>query len=487
MKKHLGLFSAITFALMALIGCGQTEQAPFSTFVLSSSSKQTTIVPHKIYIHSNNEDCGLVLLKTTGYGYREPAAQYSEYRDYTSEIIVSAHSTTNVRFLGWYNNQNRLVESNPVYSFSMPNHDYELEAKWNYFKIEYNLNGGVNDPSNPDHYMIETGMIFLLEPTKFGFDFIGWKYKDNYVSQINSSWVENITLDAIWESKNNPAISKDGKTLTYGLYPQHNVNDSVLVSTLNTLTTPEPNGWYLYNDDYYAKVRATRSGGSFDNGTTVVSRTTYWFKCEPITWNVLSNNNGEYYALSSVLLDAYCYFDYELAGYSPKGYRIKYINGKNVYVYHNNYEYSDIRAWLNGDFYNSAFALGNSYIKTTNVDNGAATTDANRNKYVCNNTRDKVFLPSYEDYINSNYGFSTSTGQSDTRYCKATDWARARGASYTLDSSYLYNGYYWTRSPYSADSDKASTVNIEGSIVSTNWAYVDNTYCCVRPAITIKI
>ena len=271
-----------------------------------------------------------------------------------------------------------------------------------------------------------------------------------------------------------PILSSDGKTITYGLYPQKNVNDSTLVSALNTLTTPESNGWYLYNNDYYAKVSAMpyKSSYGFDNGATIVSGTTYWFKCEPITWNVLSNNDGEYYVLSSVLLDAHIYN--EFYGGTKDGH------------YCNNYEYSEIRAWLNNDFYNSAFALGNSHIQTTTVDNSASTTDSSTNSFACNNTQDKVFLPSYKDYINSSYGFSTSTGEeTKTRYCKTTDWAKARGAYYSTSSSYLYNGFYWTRSPDSGNSYSAWYVYGIGSL--NGYSNVDDTYYSVRPALTIKI
>lgn len=273
-----------------------------------------------------------------------------------------------------------------------------------------------------------------------------------------------------------PVLNSEKTKVKYGLYPQKNVNDSALVSALNVLTTPESNGWYLYNNDYYAKVSATPNSSSyaFDNGTTIVSGTTYWFKCEPITWNVLSNTNGEYYILSSVLLDAHCY-------YNSASNRT--IDGKTIYP--NNYEYSDIRTWLNNDFYNSAFALGNTHIQTTTVDNSAATTNSSSNSYACNNTQDKVFLPSYKDYINSGYGFSTSTSPTDTRYCRTTDWARARGAYYyTSSGSYQYNGFYWTRSPYSDFYDRACSVNYAGS---RSTSVHDITSNSVRPSLSIKI
>ena len=273
-----------------------------------------------------------------------------------------------------------------------------------------------------------------------------------------------------------PFVSADGKTITYGLYPQTNVNNSSLVSALNALTTPESNGWYLYEGDYYAKVSATpyNSINVFDNGTTIVSGTTYWFKCEPIVWNVLNNNNGEYYIVSSVLLDAHCYYNSTSS---------RTIDGQTVYA--NNYKYSGIRAWLNADFYNSAFALGNEHIQTTTVNNSASTTNNSSNSYVCANTEDKVFLPSYRDYINSSYGFPTLTSSTNTRYCRTTDWARARGAYYyTSSGSYQYSGYYWTRSPHSGYSYVAWGVDYDGCLGN---AYVDETGGSVRPGLSIKI
>ena len=266
-----------------------------------------------------------------------------------------------------------------------------------------------------------------------------------------------------------PMFSTKNKTVTYGLYPQTNVDDSSLISALNELTTPGTNGWYLYNDEYYAKLIATpyKTNYAFDNGTIIEEGTTYWFKCEPITWNVLSDDNGEYYILSSVSLDAHCFDaskDDEEIG--------------DVTIHPNNYEHSDIRAWLNNDFYNSAFALGNSYIQTTFVDNSASTTDSSDNPYFCGDTEDNVFLPSYQDYINSSYGFSNP----DSRCCKTTDWARAIGA---YCNRYLsFNGYYWTRSPYSHNSRGAKYIGADGS---TPYEYTFYTYYNVRPALTINI
>ena len=265
------------------------------------------------------------------------------------------------------------------------------------------------------------------------------------------------------------------ETISYGLYPQTNINDSALISALNALTKPDTNGYYFYENAYYAKLSATPYYGSnynFDNDTAIVSGNIYWFKCEPITWTILTDDYDgdgmhiDFYLLSNVLLDAHRYDDNS-----------------------NNYENSEIRSFLNKDFYNLAFALGDSYIQTTTVDNSASTTNSSPNPYACNNTQDKVFLPSYQDYINSSYGFETSSSYyTETRYCKPTDWARARGANcYNEIGSFHYNGCYWTRSPYYNGyydtSDTAWLVDVLGNL---NYNPVESTYASVRPAIKIK-
>ena len=262
----------------------------------------------------------------------------------------------------------------------------------------------------------------------------------------------------------------NGNTVTYGIYPQTVIMDEELVSNLTNDAKEQTNGWFLYRGEYYAKVSATPKSSSykFDNGTTISSGTTYWFKCEPISWTILTDdyvdgdgNHLGYYLLSDVLLDAHYYDDDS-----------------------NNYADSEIRFFLNNDFYNSAFALHYSYIQTTTVDNSASTTNSDENPYACANTEDKVFLPSYKDYINNSYGFSTSTGSTDTRYCKTTDWARARGA-YLLSQTgtYAYNSYYWTRSPRKDGSKYAWIV----SVIDYDYSDVSDTTVSVRPALTINI
>ena len=656
----------------------------------------------KLDINSNNASLGVVYINpkstttTRQYGVSD-----SSSITYTSEVKVAAYTKTDdIRFLGWFNESDELVSTNAVYSFSMPNHDYVLEAKWNSFSITYDLGGGTNGDSNPSSVSTED-QVSLSSPTRDGYNFKGWydKATDERVTSISAGTLNDIELYAKWEaiefaikyvlgengvnapgnpstytieesvslsdptrpgykfegwysdsSFNNvcssiskgstgaktfyakwmvveytiaynldggtnnidnpstftvddsvilkdpakagyefkgwyadssyltkvagisegstgdrelfakweaikhtltvlssdegrgtatktsgegytdetmavtavsiggspfvgwydgdgnllseenpysfampthdftvearfmtkaeeerrkalgidPVIDLTNNTLTYGLYPQTRVSKESTISSLNALKSAESNGWYLLDGSYYAKKSASpyRSSYTFDDGTTIVEGTTYWFKCEPITWKILSSKNGEHSLVSTVLLDTYRYCGFTKA-HNP-----------------NSYSLSSIRKWLNGDFYNSAFSLGDSNILETTVNNSASTTSSKPNGYAGANTDDKVYLLSYKDYLNADYGFSTFSGLSTTRQCKTTDWARANGAWCSTDSSYLYNGWYWTRSPDSSDSLGALRVEPEGDFSS---GYVDYSFHSVRPAITIKI
>ncbi|MCM1289574.1 MAG: DUF6273 domain-containing protein [Corallococcus sp.] len=306
------------------------------------------------------------------------------------------------------------------------------------------------------------------------------------ISYVFAGWtpsVDAITGDTVYTAKFternsgdliagiDPVFSKDNKTVQYGFYPQTRVSDSDLIAELDKLAPSGTNGWYLHDGQYYAKETAkvyNNESYTFDDGTPIIDGNEYWFKCEIIEWRVLSNADGSYYLLASKLLDAHNYY----ADYSERT-----VEGKSVYA--NNYERSGIRDWLNNSFYNAAFALNNTYIRETTVSNAAATTDATNNKYACGDTKDKVYLPSYQDYVNSDYGFDPNVDNASLdRQCVTTDYARARGAW----CNNKFNGSYWTRSPSSEYYYCAWNVNSGGYL---SVYAIDGDSHCVRPSITI--
>lgn len=270
-----------------------------------------------------------------------------------------------------------------------------------------------------------------------------------------------------------PNINLSDNMVTYGIYPQTVVDNQKLITNLeNKATLDNRNGYYLYQNNYYACLNADpyRDYYTFDNGRVINSGQKYWFKCEPIVWKVLSNsNNRECFVLSNKLLDVHAYSDALYA---------RYIDDQSIYP--NNYKYSDIRSWLNDYFYNSAFALGNTAIQTTTVDN----TSYVKADFACENTLDKVFLPSAHEYFDESYGFDSIESNSNvSRYCETTDWARAKGAELTSQTGdYANMGDYWTRSPYD-HGDEVRCISYGGFFSDT----VRREHYCVRPALTLYI
>ena len=155
--------------------------------------------------------------------------------------------------------------------------------------------------------------------------------------------------------------------------------------------------------------------------------------------------------------------------------------------YTSNYEYSEIRDWLNDDedgFYASAFGLADSIIEERHVDNSQASTGYAEEAYVCGDTDEKVFLLSFADLHNSDYGFDTAAGRNAMRYAKTTDWARARGVEHSASGNTKSNGWYWTRSPAKSYSDYVRVLNVEDNYFT---ASVGSTRIGTRPGISITI
>ena len=210
------------------------------------------------------------------------------------------------------------------------------------------------------------------------------------------------------------------------------------------------------------------------NKQQIIKGNTYYFKVEPIKWKILSVNGIEYQLMTDLIIDCQQF---------NSSSSTRTIDGKTVYA--NNYEYSDIRKWLNEDFYNKAFTKAlQSYINTTFVDNSLASTKDSSNPYTCNDTNDKVYLLSYKDITNSGYGFSSFYTYDKSRQKQLTDYAKAMGCYMNKGADYYNNGYYWLRSPSSYSDDLARFVNYDGNI-RYDWVYTSD--FGVSAAITISL
>ncbi|MBO7639192.1 MAG: hypothetical protein J6S91_09475, partial [Treponema sp.] len=172
-----------------------------------------------------------------------------------------------------------------------------------------------------------------------------------------------------------------------------------------------------------------------------------YYKVEPIKWRILTNNyNGKKLLLSENV-----------------------IMGKIYDNDSNNYKESEIRSWLNDNFFNIAFAGTNKdIIAETSVDNTNESTNPASNpnlwttEYKCDDTDDKVFLLSEKEVTTAEYGFGNYNSTDNTRIRQPTDFAKAN------DVSEDYNACNWLlRSPGVTDSYSIRTVSYQGDANSS--------------------
>lgn len=297
----------------------------------------------------------------------------------------------------------------------------------------------------------------------------------------------NANIHFIEENKIKIFEENGTKYLYLGKYPQTVVSDESIISNLNNISTVNSLGYIEYNGNEYAKVTANPYGSdyTFINGSSIVEGETYYFKVEQIKWRVLEGVDGKFKLLSEMLLDN-IYF-YQACGAARK------IN--SILVYPNNYEYSNIRAWLNG-YDGSSYNVDNytnkgfidiafteeerKLINSTLVNNSLASTGDSANSYVCNDTTDKIYLLSFNEATNTNYGFDND----ESRRAIVSDYARSKSCFIWTGSTSYGSGYWWLRSPRCDYYNDARSVKYLGNINTTLINHSDNG---VRPALEITI
>ena len=278
----------------------------------------------------------------------------------------------------------------------------------------------------------------------------------------------------------------------FGEYPQTEVTDEELTANLLAMAGDpliDTSNWINYGyyengarndcmyykdvefgDDRYRGVfikryrpylsnypSTTWSNFQMENG--YLQESVYWFKFEPIEWTVIDENETQATLICSLIIDSQ-EFDY-----------------KEGDKFSNNYAESLIRAWLNDNFYNTAFnAEQKEKVLVTEVDNSVASTGFEENEFACENTFDKVFLLSYADI-----GAYMPTNR--MRIKSATDYALIQGCS-AVDGI----GMWWLRSPDNSIEDLVPIIYPEGEICYDYYFdLVARNFVSVAPSITIKL
>lgn len=321
-----------------------------------------------------------------------------------------------------------------------------------------------------------------------------------------------------------------GDTIEFGSYPQSEVKEASLISSLNQL----PKTWISYQ---YASGKGVSQYGSaflsdfmkfcdvsfngikyrgviFDsyrpsnvNDPTAREKqyynqvfyqekngyiydTIYWFKYEPIKWRVLDPASG--LVFSEMILDAQPFVNSLYHVYGPEENFSDAEHTKPA----SNYEYSWIRTWLNLDqsygFLGSAFTSDEiSGINITQLDNRSYNTLLGKtgSEELDSSTNDKVFLLSLDEAIKEDYGFEGGENFSDlNRVSYGTDYAKVQGLSaYDFSYTSVYNSSgiskWYLRTPSGYD-NRSLTVLPRGKITYDGW--VMHTDIGVRPAICLS-
>ena len=225
-----------------------------------------------------------------------------------------------------------------------------------------------------------------------------------------------------------------GTYVLFGDWPQSLKEDNV---TIDGSSTVKVNGWDCYkgNDGYYyVKLTARPGSEKFNNGSYIKAGEEYFFKIEPIKWRVFSNDyqGGKLLVAENQLVCGR--FDSGL-----NEYRI--INEEYISEY--NYQYSIVRAFLNGldgtnynveDFSKTGFIYRAFTEKALEL---IKTIDVNTPKSEM--TQDKVFLLTSKILSNKNYGF----------YGKAIepDYKRKRMPTDLCYALSAYGTTWWLRNP----------------------------------------
>ena len=407
-------------------------------------------------------------------------------------------------FAGWLGNDGQTYSQGYVYG---GNEDLTLTAQWdpNTYYVSFDSNGGSG--SMDDQTFTYDGKQ-ALSPNDFtpstGYEFVGWKGDDGNVytdkEEVNNLTTEpdgTVILRAQWVRKLEDSAKElsgytspnhtDGtcKYVEFGYWPQTVKAADVTVYTklskevgMFTYYLGSDNNWYVKEGDNYYKV-------------------------EPIVWRVLTDN---YNSTSNALLLAEKILTGGIPYYVSTSQRT--IGSQTVHA--NNWQYSTIRAWLNGSYETSdtqdktytgkgflqmAFTAGaQSLIAVTSVDNSAASTNPagestlwnnGTNQYACNDTTDKIFLLSQKEASASEYGFAAynTSGTGNTRIRVTTDYAKAIGAY--QDSADGYGGWWWLRSPIYDGENNARDIGSDGG--ANNYIRVSNSNGGVVPALCIPV
>ena len=313
-----------------------------------------------------------------------------------------------------------------------------------------------------------------------------------------------------------------GDIIQFGSYPQSEVKDESLINEPNALAPVWDEWWYYgyysgegygtmqrgdwmryidvtYNGSSYRGVKFTQyrprlstwepdiyNSAQHENGyyTDII----YWFKYDPLNWRVLDPNTG--LVICENIIDSQAFSDTIYCDDDAEDSRYAHFNDEDFTYYASDYETSSINQWLNDDFYNTAFSESEQKtVASVTLENKGYYTSVGTTGFEAldsNKVYEKVFLLSYDEARNKDYGYLGSGWEDIARRAKGSDYAKCQGLRVCNDiSSDCYGNSEWFLRSSGSISYYCCAVNYKG-LTSNYSCAAEYTELGIRPAIILK-
>lgn len=188
-------------------------------------------------------------------------------------------------FGGWYTDKDCTDGKEATAIGTTETGEKVFYAKWtpHSYSITYNLDSGTNADTNPASYTIESDTITLADPSKTGYNFLGW-YSDaefiTAVSEIAKGTTGDKTFYAKWEAVNYAITYMDGKNAITGLTPATYTIEAA--ATLPTKDTVTKNGYTF--EGWYTEPALTNKVTEIPAGST--NAKTFYAKWETVEYTI---------------------------------------------------------------------------------------------------------------------------------------------------------------------------------------------------------
>ena len=282
------------------------------------------------------------------------------------------------------------------------------------------------------------------------------------VLAFSLSVISSLTATEVASAAAKTTYTRQGDTVWFGYYPQTKATDEEVAKMSSS---PDADGYYTSGNDKFVKVTsadpkehsetADTTYIPFDDNSQPVVGATYYFKMEPIEWKVMVDDadNNAVKLVSKKYLDTHVWLTEFVKGGSWWEY-YNTLDGVPENTPANGWRYSEIRAWLNDGFLNTAF---------TEEEKKSIYVFANKNTIDYREDDETTVVNDYVAIGNRNdYDAAGTDG-------RPTDYAIVKGASWCYNKDHIY---YWVNASFQNfgndtvrlyrhdEHEKCNTVNI---------------------------